>query len=1366
MAEAPHEDDQPPPKDVCVQYNGEEYDWPALSGSQDIAVFQENILHYFRVPIERQAIYSHEGPVLTSDDVARELLRDTPRFSVYDRGGSSRRNLLSELVTTGDGWFDPPALATGGTAPPGFPDAAGAGAGQHAGEVEDLGTPRPCARGGPTEPAADEASGALLLPAPLPAAPFSALRSQGQLPGVPEGPEREPVGERGTLAEVEQQLADRTRLELGALERATAMEAAMELQQQRLADLEGSLQVRRQGQLQDEAALARVEQQLSDRTRLELGALERATAMEAAMELQQQRLADLEGSLQVRRQGQLQEEAALARVEQQLSDCTRLELGALERATAMEAAMELQQQRLADLEGSLQVRRQGQLQEEAALARVEQQLSDRTRLELGALERTTAMEAAMELQQQRLADLEGSLQVRRQGQLQEEAALARVESTSLAACREAEQLRLEVQELRGSAGRAADSLRQEVWEAREECGQERMACQLRVERQESEAEWSIGALERSLNLLEEEQAAQQREDQQRCQRLEAQVGQSMARAATLLGENDDLRTRMQGHEQQERDLEATCQEIRATCRNLEAAQRQFEATPAMGDEGAMLCREFELQVQALRGRAQQGDAQLHGGQEARAEELMEALRRAEDSGSRVLGEARAEEAQAAQDMRSEMERRLSAAREELRQREQDYRRHVGELEASLRSAVGAMERTRELHDQLRCEAGEKADCIRALRRESAALSQEVGAERHECAAHLELASQLRAAGLEAGAREQRLEAECAGAAGQARALEELRLREASQQVCIRDLQGALERQRLQEASEQARAADAERALERQLLVEASQQASLRGLEDATSRQVRELASQKVRIDELERERELMLQERAAGRQEEASLREHQRHLEDASAERQVVILELQCELDRHSEHSALQQTRMKGLEATLTQEVSQQTRASDLEGELERRSEQCALQQGRLAELEDALSRHGQQDQTHQIRIGELELELERLRRQESAARAQALCLESATAEQSLRGTSQQAQLQGLQQELERHVRQEALEQARARELDDARQACVGEMELELQRLRQQEAALQASVWHLEDAASQQSVHGQSQQALVQELRQLELAQQTRLGELESAAEQRRRKDVGHQSHVEELALKLERQVAKEAAQHARMEELERTLEQALLKEKAQQARAAQLEDRAQESAGAGTRLLQCEERLAELEQELVDTRGMHHWQRARQKEHAAELERKLADVQQARGGGATGGLEGALEAEVAEARAELELRRERQLRQLQRAEELQRAGLRRGLAAQAQVDIFERLLRELEAGLPHEACAPAPVARAAAAPGAGAPQRVAVVEAPTPVHEPIGRVMAPLPGAPALVALRAPPMRRPASPLRLVGLG
>merc|ERR1740120_12452 len=108
--------------------------------------------------------------------------------------------------------------------------------------------------------------------------------------------------------------------------------------------------------------------------------------------------------------------------------------------------------------------------------------------------------------------------------------------------------------------------------------------------------------------------------------------------------------------------------------------------------------------------------------------------------------------------------------------------------------------------------------------------------------------------------------------------------------------------------------------------------------------------------------------------------------------------------------------------------------------------------------------------------------------------------------------------------------------------------------------------------------------------------------------------------------------------------------------------EKTQQARAAQLEDKLQESNGTRTRLQQYEAQMAELEQELVDTRGMHHWQRTRHQEHVAELELKLAGAQQRDGREANSGLEGTLSTELAESRAELELRRQRQVRQLQRA--------------------------------------------------------------------------------------------------------
>ncbi|CAK0862859.1 unnamed protein product [Prorocentrum cordatum] len=988
----------------------------------------------------------------------------------------------------------------------------------------------------------------------------------------------------------------------------------------------------------------------------------------------------------------------------------------------------------------------------------EQLLAERTRLEQGALETVEALEAAMQRQHERAVVLESALREECQGQLQEEASLARLESVSLAAtCREAAELRLELRDLRASAGHASDSLRQEAWEAREEGRQEREAWRLHAERLETEAGRSSGALETRLELLEQQQAAQRRDDQQQCDRLEAQAAEGWARVSTLHREGEDLRARVQGHERRERDLEATCQnfwqKLEAVCMDLEAARRDAGATPALGDEGALLRREFELQVEALQGSAQSTNAQLQSGQEALAEALAGALRDAEASGARVLGEARVEEVQVAQGTQDEMALRLSAAYEELRQRERDradYTHNLGRLEAGLEGAVGAIERSRELNERLRCEVDESAGCIRELRRENGALSQELGVERHERAAHLEPASRPRAVGLDAVAREQRLEGEGASAADQLRGMAEPRMGEASQQAVVRELQGALEQQRLLEASALARVAELERSTEQQLL-EASQH-------------VREHESHRLRIEELERELEVMLQERVELRKQEASSREYQRHLEDALAEHACVARDLQCELDQRTEHSVLQQTRVKDPEAIPTQytsDVPQQAPAGNPERDLERKG---AVQQERLMELEAASARQIQQNHVHLTRIGALELELERLRPQEPSARARALGREGAGAEQGLRGTPQGASLQDLRHELEQ-AQQELRQAARARELDEERQARAGELELELQRLRQQEASLRATIWQLEGAASQQSLRDASQQALAHDLQQRELAQQARLRELGGAADQGRWED---------------------ATRQPREEELERLLERALRRERAQQARSAQLEEELRESTR--PQPLQQEERLAELEQELTDTRGMHHWQRARHREHVADLERELAESRRGRAlAEASGGLERRLEMEVAAARAELEVRLQRQLRQLHRAQELQRAGLRRGHAAQAQVDALERLLRELEIGLPREspAAAPAALAAAAAAQGVSAQQMVTVVEAPARVQEPVLRLVAPLPSvaspvrrasaalspgssasvvSSAVVSPGAPPMGLLASPLRWIG--
>ncbi|CAK0910981.1 unnamed protein product [Prorocentrum cordatum] len=194
----------------------------------------------------------------------------------------------------------------------------------------------------------------------------------------------------------------------------------------------------------------------------------------------------------------------------------------------------------------------------------------------------------------------------------------------------------------------------------------------------------------------------------------------------------------------------------------------------------------------------------------------------------------------------------------------------------------------------------------------------------------------------------------------------------------------------------------------------------------------------------------------------------------------------------------------------------------------------------------------------------------------------------------------------------------------------------MGAPELEWERLRRQAPLLEGASAEgggpqqappqpappqqpLERQARQEASVCQLDEPQLRELLQLELAQRARLQEPDGVAEQRLlSQEAAQQARAEELALELERRSAKDAAQHARTEELERALEQALRREEAQQARAARLEDRLHESSG--PRLLRCEEQLAELAQELVDTRGMHHWQRARHREHVADLERDLAE--------------------------------------------------------------------------------------------------------------------------------------------------
>ncbi|CAK0910982.1 unnamed protein product [Prorocentrum cordatum] len=246
----------------------------------------------------------------------------------------------------------------------------------------------------------------------------------------------------------------------------------------------------------------------------------------------------------------------------------------------LEAAMELQRRRLAGLESSLQDRRQEQFQEdEASLARLsdaEELLRERTRLEQGAFEATRTLEAAVGVQQDRIADLECRLQVGRQEELRREASLAEFEAAALAARREAEELGLEVRELRALEGRAPAS--RGTGPAREGCWHGGQA-----ERPEAEAERSSGLLEGRTALL----------------------GQPQAEASALPCELEGPRAGAQGREPREEAL-------------VEATRPRLAAEPAAADEGALLCSEFEAQVGALQEAARRRGAQLRHGQESRA----------------------------------------------------------------------------------------------------------------------------------------------------------------------------------------------------------------------------------------------------------------------------------------------------------------------------------------------------------------------------------------------------------------------------------------------------------------------------------------------------------------------------------------------------------------------------------------------------------------------------------------------------------------------------------------------------------------------------------------------------------------------------
>ncbi|CAE8632844.1 unnamed protein product [Polarella glacialis] len=74
-----------------VEFKGRPYDWLNLDEmgevvrSEDFAnTLRENIVHYFNVPFDSQAIFDEDGLLITAVDIARGLQSVRPYFRVYD----------------------------------------------------------------------------------------------------------------------------------------------------------------------------------------------------------------------------------------------------------------------------------------------------------------------------------------------------------------------------------------------------------------------------------------------------------------------------------------------------------------------------------------------------------------------------------------------------------------------------------------------------------------------------------------------------------------------------------------------------------------------------------------------------------------------------------------------------------------------------------------------------------------------------------------------------------------------------------------------------------------------------------------------------------------------------------------------------------------------------------------------------------------------------------------------------------------------------------------------------------------------------------------------------------------------------------
>mmetsp|Transcript_7430 Transcript_7430/g.21079 ORF Transcript_7430/g.21079 Transcript_7430/m.21079 type:complete len:563 (+) Transcript_7430:184-1872(+) len=74
-----------------IEFSGQPYDWFNLDEMSDVVrsedfanTLRENIVHYFSVPYDCQAIYDEDGPLNAPVDFARSLQRSAPYFKVYD----------------------------------------------------------------------------------------------------------------------------------------------------------------------------------------------------------------------------------------------------------------------------------------------------------------------------------------------------------------------------------------------------------------------------------------------------------------------------------------------------------------------------------------------------------------------------------------------------------------------------------------------------------------------------------------------------------------------------------------------------------------------------------------------------------------------------------------------------------------------------------------------------------------------------------------------------------------------------------------------------------------------------------------------------------------------------------------------------------------------------------------------------------------------------------------------------------------------------------------------------------------------------------------------------------------------------------